>query len=241
MNQTIELMKKHASVRKFDLDYVIPEEEMQAIFDATRQASTWKNGQFYSIIRVKDQEVRQGIYECAPEFMRYIKNCNELVVFVGDFHRTHLASQMHDKEYLASGIEPLLIASVDASLAAQNFVLAAESLGYGAVIAGLIRDDIQKAAKVLNLPERTVPLFVVAMGKPAQKALVKPRLPQELVIHTDTYQEPTIEGLQEFDRMDAEFAGPRHTQTWTERMAEEYAKPQPKDSENLMKENGFLD
>ncbi|MDR2833762.1 MAG: nitroreductase family protein [Streptococcaceae bacterium] len=240
MNSTIDLLKGHASIRKFDLEHKITDEEMQAMFDASRQASTWMNGEFYSIIHIKDPAKKEEVYNHSPEVMRFIKNNNELVVFVGDMHRTHLASQMHDREYHANGIEPLLMATVDASLAAQNFLVAAESLGYGGVMIGMIRDQAKEIAQVLELPERTIPLFAIAIGKPAQKMYVKPRLQHELVVHTDTYKAPTVEQLKEYDDIQTEFAGPRQTKTWTQKFASYFSRPQKTNSEELMKENGLL-
>lgn len=54
MNETIDLMKKHTSVRRFT-EEPISEKELRAIIDAGRAASSWKNFQSYSIIVVRSQ------------------------------------------------------------------------------------------------------------------------------------------------------------------------------------------
>lgn len=58
MNETIDLMKKHTSVRRFT-EEPISEKGLRAIIDAGRAASSWKNFQSYSIIVVRSQEKKQ--------------------------------------------------------------------------------------------------------------------------------------------------------------------------------------
>lgn len=50
-------------------------------------------------------------------------------------------------------MEGLLITSVDAALAGQNALLAAESLGYGGVIIGLVRYKSVELAELFKLPD----------------------------------------------------------------------------------------
>ncbi|SJZ79879.1 Nitroreductase [Pilibacter termitis] len=241
MNETINLLKNHKSIRKFDLSYTIPETDMKEIFAATRQAATWMNGQFYSMIVVKNKETRRKLYELAPPHMTFIEECNELIVFVGDMHRTSVASEMHDTENLAVGIEPILMASVDASLAAQNMCVAAESLGLGTVVIGMIRPHAVEAAELLGLPEKTFPLFMVALGKPTEEMQVKPRLPEELVVHDETYKEVDVELLKLYDEVEKTFAGERTKYTWTEKFAKYFSRKPHEESTKQLKKAGLLE
>ena len=52
-------------------------------------------------------------------------------------------------------MDNLLITSVDAALAAQNTLLAAESLGYGGVIIGMLRYCSEEVAELFRLPDYT--------------------------------------------------------------------------------------
>lgn len=56
MNKAIEIMKNHSCHRKFDINYELTEQDLQLINECAKQALTYVNGQFYSIIVVKDQE-----------------------------------------------------------------------------------------------------------------------------------------------------------------------------------------
>jgi hypothetical protein len=87
-------------------------------------------------------------------------------------------------------LEPFLVASIDAALASQNAVVAAESLGLSILYVGALRNDVEAVAKVLGLPPGAVGVFGMCIGyaDPAAPAEVKPRLPQEAVLHHGTYR-----------------------------------------------------
>ena len=81
------------------------------------------------------------------------------------------------------------MACVDTALAAQNAVVAAESLGLGIVYIGALRNDPERVAKTLDLPPRAFAVFGLCVGwpDPDGEAAVKPRLSQKVVLHRDTY------------------------------------------------------
>ena len=91
-------------------------------------------------------------------------------------------ARLHTDTFQPQGVEGLLISSVDAALAGQNALLAAESLGYGGVIIGLVRYKSEEVAELFNLPDYTYPVFGMALGVPNQNHDVKPRLPLENVV-----------------------------------------------------------
>ena len=86
-------------------------------------------------------------------------------------------------------IEMFLMASLDAALAAQNLVVAAEALGLGICYVGAARNHPQELAALLKLPERVFAVFGIALGWPAENdtSAVKPRLPQREVLHREVY------------------------------------------------------
>ena len=66
MNETINLMKAHTSVRRFTEEQ-ISDEELRAIIDAGRAASSWKNFQSYSIIVVRSEEKKKPSLSWFPK------------------------------------------------------------------------------------------------------------------------------------------------------------------------------
>lgn len=120
MNETIDLMLAHSSVRRFT-DEPIERADLEAIITAGRAASSWKNFQSYSIIVIQSEEKKQALYDLVPQ--PAILQAKAILFFVGDHNRASKAAELHGTDFDAKGTENLLISSVDASLAGQNALL----------------------------------------------------------------------------------------------------------------------
>ncbi len=203
MSETITLMKSHTSVRRFK-EEAIPQEDLNTILSAGQMASSWKNFQFYSVIVVRSQEKKDALFELVPQ--EAIRQSAAFLLFVGDLNRAEKGARLHTDTFQPQGVEGLLITSVDAALAGQNTLLAAESLGYGGVIIGLVRYKSVELAELFKLPDYTYPVFGIALGVPNQQHDVKPRLPLEQVVFEEEYQEQTDEAIEAYDRVQTEYA-----------------------------------
>lgn len=235
MSETIQLMKSHTSVRRFN-EEAIPQEDLNTILSAGQMASSWKNFQSYSVIVVRSQEKKDALYELVPQ--EAIRQSAAFLLFVGDLNRAEKGARLHTDTFQPQGVEGLLITSVDAALAGQNTLLAAESLGYGGVIIGLVRYKSVELAELFKLPDYTYPVFGIALGVPNQQHDVKPRLPLENVVFEEEYQEQTTETIEAYDRVQTEYAGARATTTWSQRLAEQFGQPEPSSTrENLEQKN----
>ena len=186
MTETIKLMKAHTSVRRFK-EQALPQEDLTEILTAAQMASSWKNFQSYSVIVVRSQEKKDALYELVPQ--EAIRQSAVFLLFVGDLNRAEKGARLHTDSFQPQGVEGLLISSVDAALAGQNALLAAESLGYGGVIIGLVRYKSEEVAELFNLPDYTYPVFGMALGVPNEEHEVKPRLPLNQVVFEEEYQE----------------------------------------------------
>ena len=235
MSETITLMKSHTSVRRFK-EEAIPQEDLNEILSAAQMASSWKNFQSYSVILVRSQEKKDALFELVPQ--EAIRQSAAFLLFVGDLNRAEKGARLHTDTFQPQGVEGLLITAVDAALAGQNTLLAAESLGYGGVIIGLVRYKSVEIAELFNLPDYTYPVFGIALGVPNQKHDVKLRLPLENVVFEEEYQEQTAEAIEVYDRVQTEYAGARATTTWSQRLAEQFGQPEPSSTrENLEQKN----
>ena len=235
MSETITLMKSHTSVRRFK-EEAIPQEDLNTILSAGQMASSWENFQFYSVIVVRSQEKKDALFELVPQ--EAIRQSAAFLLFVGDLNRAEKGARLHTDTFQPQGVEGLLITSVDAALAGQNTLLAAESLGYGGVIIGLVRYKSVELAELFKLPDYTYPVFGIALGVPNQQHDVKPRLPLEQVVFEEEYQEQTTEAIEAYDRVQTEYAGERATTTWSQRLAEQFGQPEPSSTrENLEQKN----
>ena len=137
-------------------------------------------------------------------------------------------------------MEGLLITSVDAALAGQNTLLAAESLGYGGVIIGLVRYKSEEVAALFNLPDYTYPVFGIALGVPNQQHDVKPRLPLNQVVFEEEYQEQPVAAILDYDKVQADYAGARATTSWSQRLAEQFGQVEPSSTRKNLEQKKLL-
>ena len=237
MTETIKLMKAHTSVRRFK-EQEIPQEDLNTILSAGQMASSWKNFQSYSVIVVRSQEKKEALFELVPQ--EAIRQSAAFLLFVGDLNRAEKGARLHTDVFQPQGVEGLLITSVDAALAGQNTLLAAESLGYGGVIIGLVRYKSVELAELFKLPDYTYPVFGIALGVPNQKHDVKPRLPLENVVFEEEYQEQSTEAIDAYDRVQADYAGARATTSWSQRLAEQFGQAEPSSTRKNLEQKKLL-
>ncbi|MGX7196307.1 NADPH-dependent oxidoreductase [Enterococcus olivae] len=220
MNETINLLKNHRSYRDFDENYVIPDEELQEILDASRQAPSWMNGQMYSIIVIRDKKIREQLVAWNPGNYHMLKS-SVFLLFVADLKRTQQVAEKYQVDYpVDEGLNPLIIATTDANLAMQNAIVASESLGLGIVPVGSVRNHIEEISELLNLPDYVYPVSGLSIGKPLVDMQVKPRLPQATVVHYDTYQPYDEQLIEDYEKTMVKFAEARETKTWTKKFAD---------------------
>ena len=205
MNPVIDLISQHRSYRHFKSGHTLPEAEIQAILTAARQAPSWMNGQHYSIIRITDPTLRAQIAAAQPGNPQ-IASCSEFWVFVADAHRAELASRAYAGSFAAVGTpDTLLTLSVDTAMAAQNAIVAAESLGYAVCPIGGLRQIATQLIDWLALPPHTFPLFGLCIGVPDIDMRLKPRLPQQAVVFENRYTPDT--------QLETDLAAYEHTMT----------------------------
>ena len=227
MTETIKLMKAHTSVRRFK-EQALPQEDLTEILTAAQMASSWKNFQSYSVIVVRSQEKKDALYELVPQ--EAIRQSAVFLLFVGDLNRAEKGARLHTDSFQPQGVEGLLISSVDAALAGQNALLAAESLGYGGVIIGLVRYKSEEVAELFNLPDYTYPVFGMALGIPNE----------EHVIFEEEYREQSTDAIQAYDRVQADYAGARATTSWSQRLAEQFGQAEPSSTRKNLEQKKLL-
>lgn len=189
MNNTLELLNQHRSQRDFTTQPVSAETVSQLITTA-QHASSSIFLQAYSFISVTDPALRQQI--AAITTMPFVQQNGHLLIVIADQHRNAtLARQQGLTPELLGGADRFLASVEDATLASQNLITAAESLGLGAVVLGSVLNDAAKLIELLHLPKLTMPVFGLLVGYPNGQNELKPRLPEAAVHFTNDYQEPT--------------------------------------------------
>lgn len=222
MNQVIEVMKQHRSIRKFQ-EKPVEENLIRTILEAAQHASTSNFVQAYSVINVADTSKRAQIAELAGP-QPWVAQCPLFLVFCADLKRHDKACGMCGMEMVKGSTEQFIIATVDAALVAQNTMLAAESLGLGGVYIGGIRNDPQKVCDLLDIPDLVYPVFGMCLGYPAEDPQPKPRLPLDVVLKVDRYTDATEQvQLSSYDQVCCDYYSQRECanrdDNWTQQMS----------------------
>jgi nitroreductase len=198
----IESLLGHRSVRAY-LDRPLAPGTLEALVAAAQSAATSSNLQAWSVVAVEDPARKQRLAELAGN-QAHVAQAPLFLAWIADLSRADRLGQaagqtMEGLPYL----EAVLVAVIDAALAAQNAVAAAESLGLGTVYIGGLRNHPEAVAETLGLPPRAFAVFGLCVGHPdpARPAAVKPRLPQSVVLHRERYGAPDEAGdIAAYDR-----------------------------------------
>jgi nitroreductase len=242
MNDTIDLLHRHRSIRKFT-DQPIPQETLDALIRAGQAAATSGFIQACTVIQVNDADKREKLAEYAGG-QAYVASAAAFLVFCADMQRHKLVCDMHNAEMLSGYAEQFITATVDTTLLAQNVVVAAESIGLGTCYIGGIRNNPEKVCELLELPELTYPVFGLCLGYPAQDPEVKPRLPLEVILKQDRYNDDgDAEVIREYDESVREYyrtrTGNNKQQGWSEQMSDRLVKESRPFMLNFLKSRKF--
>jgi nitroreductase len=196
----------HRSIRSFS-DRTVDEDMVTALVGAAQSASTSSNLQMWSVVSVQDLERRERIAKlCAGQDQ--VHRAPWFFAFLADHHRLRYAAEKEGEPALGlSFTEYLVMAVIDASLAAERFVCAAESVGLGVCYIGALRNHPQEVKELLQLPKGVFGLFGLCLGFPASplEAPIRPRLATKTVWFKETYEPEPEPDISNFEARMAEF------------------------------------
>lgn len=227
----IEQLLDHRSVRTY-LPHPVSDDQLAAIIAAAQSAASSSNLQAWSVVAVRDPATRAALAECAGD-QAHVRDAPLQLVWLADLARlARLAEKNARPAEALDYTEMFLVSVIDAALAAQNAVAAAESLGLGTVYIGGMRNQPEKVAELLSLPQGVVAVFGLCVGHPApaQPAAVKPRPPQSVVLHHERYAlEAQDAGIEAYNATMARFYDEQQMNvhgTWSVHSAKRIAGPQ---------------
>lgn len=233
MSDTIALIRRHRSIRRFT-DAAVPDEEVRRAVEAGQAASTSSGIQAYCVIRVRDDGHRRVLAELTGP-QEKVRHCGAFFVVCGDTRRHRLVCARAGARYDAQ-LEAFLLAVVDAALFSQNLILAFESMGYGICCIGGLRNRLFDVDRLLDLPEGVYPLYGLCVGVAAEEPGPRPRLPVETVLFEGAYPDDE-EILRAVDAYDDRYrayltergAAPDAARGWSEAMADRFSQPRRED------------
>ncbi len=207
MNQTIELLKHHTSIRKFN-HLPVTEEEEAAILQCAMRGATAGNMMLYHMVTIRDKGVLASLAKSCDN-QPFIGTAQMAILFVVDnykwgrfFESRHVTD--HGNTYKGPEIPDMILGMQDAMIAAQNAVIAAESLGIGTCYIGDIMEQAEYHLELFNLPKHTMPATLVVMGRYDQKPAIRSRFDPRYMISENSY--PTVNDAY-VDGMFAEMEG----------------------------------
>jgi nitroreductase len=185
----LDAMLAHRSIRAF-LPTPLAGGVLETLVAAAQSAPTSSNQQAWSVVVVQDPARKARLAELANA-QKFITQAPLFLCWIADLSRLTRLGAAHGRHLEGLDyLESYMVALVDAALAAQNAVVAAESLGLGTVYVGALRHHPEKVAAELALPPNAFAAFGLSVGHPdpAVPSAVKPRLPQSLVLHHERYR-----------------------------------------------------
>ncbi len=147
-NQTLQTIFNRKSVRKYT-ERPVEKEKLEMLVRAGMAAPSSRDRRPWEFIIVTDRNVLDTMGDGLP-LARMLKDTKQAIIVCGDTVKSSNAWQL------------------DCSAAAQNILLAAESMGLGAVwtAAYPYPDRMKVVRETLRLPEHVVPLTVIPIGYP---------------------------------------------------------------------------
>lgn len=252
MTQAVfDLLMNHRSIRKYQ-DKPIEPELLQRIVVAGQAAATSSFIQAVSVIRVSDTAKRQTLMRLSGD-QPYVASAAEFLVVCADLARIHQQAQSVNQAINMDDfawVEQLITATVDASLFAQNMVVAAESAELGCCYIGGLRNQPDAVSTLLDLPDLVYPVFGLCMGYPAQQPGIKPRLPLSVVLKDNSYgknyvlPEANIKTVEQYDQHVREYyiarTNGKLSITWSQQMAKQAAKQSRPFMRDFLQKRGWM-
>lgn len=182
---------ERASVRSFDKDKRVSEEDLKRILMAGIRAPSAGNIQPRTFIVIKDEKVKERLYELC-ENQTFMKDAPVWIVVCLDLHRHLKAAKLTGVDYNFTGILPYTFGVLDAALSLESMVIAAEALGMGSVIIGSIIEHPKKVKEILNLPEHCLALSILCIGHPKKKPRRREKWGYRVVVCEISYRDISL-------------------------------------------------
>ena len=188
MNQTIQELFARKSVRVYE-DRPIEPEVKRAILESAIQAPSAGNMALYTILDITDPAIKAALSESCDD-QPFIATAPMVLVFCADYRRWYDVFCRYVDPVRRPAMGDLFLAQADTLIAAQNAVVAAESLGLGSCYIGDVVEHFEYHQQLLKLPRYVVPAAMVCFGWPTgqQRRREKPaRFAVSDIVHENGY------------------------------------------------------
>jgi len=206
-NATLRLIDRRRSLRLFD-STPLTQGEKDAILHAAMRAPTAGAMMLYTILEIEQQALKDKLADTC-DHQPFIATAPYVLLFLADYQRwmdlyTAAGCEARAAELGIATRSPnegdLVLALMDALIAAQTAVIAAESLGIGSCYIGDIIEQWETHQALFDLPRYTFPAVLLCFGRPARKQRKQPvpRSDRKFIVHTDRYRRFSSEELNDY-------------------------------------------
>lgn len=163
-NPSIQNIMNRKSVRSFS-DKKISDEQMQAMLKAAMAAPTGMNVQPWCFVVIRDKENYETIFE-GNYNLKIFNSADAVIAVCADTTCTYVPRDSEDKTPV---VVPNQLWRDDLGACTENLLLAAESMGLGAVWTACypFPENYESVKGALGLPAEVMPYALVAVGYPA--------------------------------------------------------------------------
>jgi nitroreductase/FMN reductase [NAD(P)H] len=240
---------EHASHRKY-ADRAVEPGLLRLLFACALSAPSKSDLQQADIVHVADREKVRAITALVPG-MPWIADAPVLLVFCANNRRIRQMGEWRGKPYANDHLDHFMNSAVDAGIVMTTFIRAAEAVGLGTCPISGIRNKPREVSALLELPDWVFPVAGLTVGYPAQPGRITPRLPLEVTVHVDRFDESGVrEHIDDYDRRRhaimpfrkqrrAERFGTVDFYGWSEDKARHYGVPERADFGAFIREKGF--
>ena len=204
MNTVIETLLNRGSLRVYK-DEKVSKEHLDVVLQCAMRAPTAGNMMTYSIIVIENQELKEKL-AVSCDNQPFIAKAPVLLVFLADLNKWYKYYKNNNiKDFLAEKGEKfvgpassnLFLAMQDAVIAAENAVVAAQSLGLGTCYIGDVMEKIEYHKELLNLPKYVYPVTMLTLGYYPYNynIMLRERFNKEFVVFNETYKELDTEEI----------------------------------------------
>jgi nitroreductase/FMN reductase [NAD(P)H] len=239
----------HTSHRAFT-QRPVPDEMVRYLCALALSSPSKSDLQQRDIVIVKDAAKRAAIAALIPD-QTWIAAAPALLVFCGNNRRQRQLHAWRGHPFANDHLDAFFNAAVDAAIALSTFVSAAASLGLGCCPISAVRNEARAVSDLLALPDHVFPVAGLGLGYPQFGSRITPRLPLDVTVHTDTFDERDLEArISSYDRRRAALLpyakqrdpvrfGTAAHYGWSEEKARHYASPERAGFGAFVRAKGF--
>ncbi len=248
-SEELARMARHRSHRKFRSESV-PPGLLRLLFACALSAPSKSDLQQADIVHVTGRAKVQAIADGIPD-MPWIAQAPVFLVFCGNNRRLRQMSAWRGKPFANEHLDHFMNAAVDAGLVMMSFIRAAEAAGLGACPISAVRNRCAEVSSLLDLPAGVFPVAGLCVGYPAEAGRISARLPLEVTVHVDRYDESGLQGkIDAYDRRRhalQPYRRQRHADRypnvdfygWSEDKVRQYSVPERADFGAFIRGKGF--